>query len=109
VSVQTGAILTSVTTTKTVYSIALQSNVYQFVTVNSILQAEAGITKTEPTQLAVRQAIDLAVYATILQGAQKKLWNFADPEASRELLEKFALSDAVTPTELPGMAKKPEG
>lgn len=108
VSVQSGAILTSVTTTKTVYSIALQSNVYQFVTVNSILQAEAGITKTEPTQLAVRQAIDLAVYATILQGAQKKIWSFADPEASRAVLEKFAASDAVTPTELPAGAKKPE-
>jgi curli production assembly/transport component CsgG len=108
VSVQTGAILTSVTTTKTVYSIALQSNVYQFVTVNSILQAEAGITKTEPTQLAVRQAIDLAVYATILQGAQKKIWSFADPEASRAVIEKFATSDAVTPTELPAGVKKPE-
>ncbi len=58
VSVQTGEILTSVTTTKTVYSVGLQANVYQFVSINKLLQAEAGITKTEPTQLAVRQAID---------------------------------------------------
>ena len=71
-------------------------------------QAEAGITHTEPTQLAVRQAIDLAVYATILQGAQKKIWSFADPEASRAALESFASSEVVTPTDLPGGVKKPE-
>jgi curli production assembly/transport component CsgG len=106
VSVQTGAVLTSVTTTKTVYSVGLQSNVYQFVSVNSLLQAEAGVTKTEPTQLAVRQAIDLAVYATILQGVQKKVWSFADPDASRALLESFALGE-VTPSDLPGGLKKP--
>ena len=107
VSVQTGAVLTSVTTTKTVYSVGLQANVYQFVSVSSLLQAEAGVTKTEPTQLAVRQAIDLAVYATILQGAQKKIWNFADPDASRTLLDSFASSDGVTPSDLPGGLKKP--
>jgi curli production assembly/transport component CsgG len=107
VSVQTGAVLTSVTTTKTVYSVGLQANVYQFVSVSSLLQAEAGVTKTEPTQLAVRQAIDLAVYATILQGAQKKIWNFADPDAGRALLENFASSDGVTPSDLPGGLKKP--
>jgi curli production assembly/transport component CsgG len=107
VSVQTGAVLTSVTTTKTVYSVGVQANVYQFVSVNSLLQAEAGVTKTEPTQLAVRQAIDLAVYATILQGVQKKVWSFADPDASRALLENFASSEAVTPSDLPGGLKKP--
>jgi curli production assembly/transport component CsgG len=108
VSVQTGAVLTSVTTTKTVYSVGLQANVYQFVSVSSLLQAEAGVTKTEPTQLAVRQAIDLAVYATILQGVQKKIWSFADPEASRALLENFVSSEAViAPSDLPGGLKKP--
>ncbi len=107
VSVQTGAVLTSITTTKTVYSVGIQANVYQFVSVNKLLQAEAGITKTEPTQLAVRQAIDLAVYSTVLQGAQKGLWTFANPAEGSALLESFASSEAVTPTELPGRVKKP--
>lgn len=105
VSVQTGEILTSVTTTKTVYSVGLQANVYQFVSINKLLQAEAGITKTEPTQLAVRQAIDLAVYATVMQGAQKRLWSFADPEG-RALLDEYVARDAVTPIPLGGMSKK---
>jgi curli production assembly/transport component CsgG len=100
VAVQTGEILTSVTTTKTVYSVALRGNVYKFVAADQLLQAETGITRTEPTQLAVRQAIDLAVYATIMQGAQKGVWHFADQKRGRELLEKYRKQEAVTPIAL---------
>src|SRR5580704_5974404 len=53
VSVQTGEILTSVTTTKTVYSVGLDANVYKFVSIDQLLQSETGFTRTEPTQLAV--------------------------------------------------------
>jgi curli production assembly/transport component CsgG len=97
VSVQSGEILTSVTTTKTVYSVALRANVYKFVSIDKLLQAEAGITRTEPTQLAVRQAIDLAVYATIMQGAQKRIWKFADEVAGRALLDRYRAQDAIAP------------
>jgi len=105
VSVQTGEILTSVTTTKTVYSVGLQANVYQFVSLNKLLQAEAGITRTEPTQLAVRQAVDLAVYATVMQGAKKRLWSFADPDG-RALLDAYVAHDAVTPISLEELSKR---
>lgn len=59
VSVQSGEVLTSVTTT-TVYSASIQGNAFKYIAANELLQIEAGITRTEPTQLAVRQAIDLA-------------------------------------------------
>jgi curli production assembly/transport component CsgG len=100
VAVQTGEVLTSVTTTKTVYSVALRGNVYKFVAADQLLQAETGITRTEPTQLAVRQAIDLAVYATIMQGAQKGVWHFADQTRGRELLENYRKQQAVSPVAL---------
>ena len=106
VSVQTGQILTSVTTTKTVYSIGLQANLYKFVSADQLLQAEAGITHTEPTQLAVRQAIDLAVYATIMQGANKNIWSFADRARGRALLDDYLARDAVAP--LPAPSKSME-
>jgi curli production assembly/transport component CsgG len=106
--VQTGEVLTSVTTTKTVYSIGLRANVYKFVSIDKLLQAEAGVTRTEPTQLAVRQAIDLAVYATIMQGAQKGIWNFADQKSGRALLQSYLSKESVTTTPLPA-AKKSEG
>jgi curli production assembly/transport component CsgG len=106
VSVQTGEILTSVTTTKTVYSIGLQANLYKFVSADQLLQAEAGVTHTEPTQLAVRQAIDLAVYATIMQGVQKGVWNFTDRGRGRALLDNYLARDAVT--SFPAPEKKTE-
>jgi curli production assembly/transport component CsgG len=107
VSVQSGEILTSVTTTKTVYSVALRGNVYKFVAADQLLQAETGITRTEPTQLAVRQAIDLAVYATIMQGTQKGIWRFADQKRGRELVERYRAQQAVTPVALAGKAAAP--
>jgi len=107
VSVQTGEILTSVATTKTVYSVALRTNVYKFVSADQLLQAESGITRTEPTQLAVRQAIDLAVYATIMQGAQKGVWRFADQKRGRELLEKYQAQQTVAPVSVAGKVAPP--
>lgn len=97
VSVQTGEVLTSVTTTKTIYSVGLQGNVFRYVSLNKLLQAEAGFTRNEPTQLAVRQAIDLAVYATIIEGARKGLWQFSDPSAQAVLIEKYLTEDKFEP------------
>jgi curli production assembly/transport component CsgG len=96
-SVQSGEVLTSVTTTKTVYSIAVDVNEYKYVAVNKLLQIEGGFTRNEPTQLAVRQAIDLAVYATIIEGARKKLWSFADPNEQAVLIDKYLHDDKYEP------------
>jgi curli production assembly/transport component CsgG len=97
VSVQSGEVLTSVTTTKTVYSASIQGNAFKYVSVNKLLQVEAGITRTEPTQLAVRQAIDLAVYATVIEGARKHLWKFRDPVAQNNLIQKYLAVDKFEP------------
>lgn len=97
VSVQSGEVLTSVTTTKTVYSASIQGSAFKYVAVNKLLQAEAGITRTEPTQLAVRQAIDLAVYATIVEGARRKLWRFADPASQENIIRKYLAEDKFEP------------
>ena len=97
VSVQSGQVLTSVTTTKTVYSVSVQGSAFKYVAVNKLLQAEAGITRTEPTQLAVRQAIDLAVYATVVEGARRKIWRFADPVAERSIVQKYLAQEKYEP------------
>ncbi len=93
VSVQTGEVMLSVTTTKTVYSAGISANVYKFVSTDKILQAEAGYTRNEPTQLAVRQAIDLAVYATIMEGARSGIWNFSNPAAAAPLVSEYIKRD----------------
>ncbi|MCW2318761.1 curli production assembly/transport component CsgG [Rhodoblastus acidophilus] len=93
VSVQSGEVLTSVTTTKTVYSAGVSANVYKYVSVDKILQAETGVTRNEPTQLAVRQAIDLAVYATVMEGARAGIWTFADPKLGAVLTQQYVERD----------------
>lgn len=99
VSVQSGEVLNSVTTTKTIYSIGLKGNAYRFYAVDRLLQAEAGITRNEPTQMAVRQAIDLAVYATVMDGVRKHVWAFADPVRGRKMLDEYLAHDRSEPAE----------
>jgi curli production assembly/transport component CsgG len=97
-SVQNGEVLLSVTTTKTVYSVAVDINEYKYVALNKLLQIEGGFTRNEPTQLAVRQAIDLAVYATIIEGARQNLWSFTDPRQQKALIDKYLREDKVEPS-----------
>ncbi|EKF19957.1 CsgG/HfaB family protein [Nitratireductor pacificus] len=89
VSVGTGEVSESVTTTKTVYSVLLRGSVFKFIAIDEILQAEAGFTRNEPVGIAVRQAIELAVYSLIVRGARNGLWQFNDPNLQSELVQKF--------------------
>jgi curli production assembly/transport component CsgG len=89
VSIKTGEVLASVTTNKTIASVALDGNVFRFVEPSAILEVEAGYTKNEPKQLAVRQAIEKAVYALIMQGAHVGVWHFADRVKGQKLVSAY--------------------
>ncbi len=89
VSVLSGEVLLSVTTTKTIYSVGLSSSVNKFVAVDQLLQAEAGFTHNEPTQLAVREAIELAVYSLIVEGAEQGLWHFQNRPFEQTVIERY--------------------
>ncbi len=78
VSVQTGRVLASVTTTKTIYSMQLHSSAYLFAAVDELLQAEMGYTKNSPATLGVREGVQLAVYSLIFEGVKNHLWEFKD-------------------------------
>lgn len=90
VSVRTGEVLSSVVTSKTVASVALQSNVFKFVSYDELMEFEAGVTANEPTQIALQQAIEKAVYALIMEGANGGLWEFADKAAGQVWLDRYA-------------------
>jgi len=83
VSVSSGEVLKSVTTTKTIYSVGAQAHAFRYVALDRLLEAEAGVTRNEPPQLATRQAIELAVYALIMEGARDGLWTFRDKVAGK--------------------------
>ncbi|MGJ8544703.1 MAG: CsgG/HfaB family protein [Sulfitobacter sp.] len=86
VSVQTGEVLSSVQTEKTIYSLADQFSVFRFVAVDRLLELDAGFSVNEPTGIAVRQAVELAVYDLILEGAEKNIWQFQDAGAQQQLI-----------------------
>ena len=81
VSVQTGRVLASVTTTKTIYSMQLLCSAFMFAAVDELLQAEMGFTKNSPATLGVREGVQLAVYALIFEGVKNHLWDFKDRAA----------------------------
>jgi curli production assembly/transport component CsgG len=82
VSVKTGEVLASVTTSKTITSYAVDANVFRYIGATSLLETENGFTTNEPALLALQQAIDKAVYGVIMEGVDLKLWNFADQNAA---------------------------
>lgn len=78
IDIRTGRIMNSVSTTKTVYSQQLQSGVFKFVSFKELLEAEAGFTRNEPSQLCVKEAIETGVIHLIVQGVRDNLWQLRE-------------------------------
>lgn len=89
VSVSTGRVLTSVTTTKTIYSILVRGGTFRFVSVDELLEIEAGFSKNEPEQIATREALELAVISLIIEGAKSGQWTFADTAAGKAIINEY--------------------
>lgn len=89
VSVLTGEVLVSVTTDKTIYSVGLQGQASRYVGFNRLLQIEGGVTTNEPRQLAVRQAIEKAVHALVVEAAEHGYFKFADEDKGREVIRSY--------------------
>jgi curli production assembly/transport component CsgG len=79
VSVQTGEVLLSVSTTKTIISTGNSLTFFRFYDMGTrSLEAEVGHTINEPVNYAVRVAIEQAVVEMIKEGERRKLWKFAE-------------------------------
>jgi curli production assembly/transport component CsgG len=89
VSVQTGRVLASVTTTKTIYSLNVGVSGFLFAAVDELLQADVGVSKNSPATLAVREAIQLAVYSLIFEGVKSGLWEFKNPAAGMAFMREL--------------------
>ena len=108
VSVQTGRVLASVTTTKTIYSTSVGANAFQFAAVDALLQADIGVTKNSPATLAVREGIQLAVYSLIFEGVKNNLWEFRDTAAGAAFMRELELHrKAVPPPPVAVVAEAP--
>jgi curli production assembly/transport component CsgG len=111
VSVQTGEVLDSVSTTKTIYSYEIHPSYFRFVNFYDLLEAEGGVTHNEPAQLAVREAIDAAVVHLILQGVQHGQWQLKNPaDWNTPLIQRYLKSEQTeTKITLRSQPDEPEG
>jgi curli production assembly/transport component CsgG len=77
VSVQTGEILVSVSTTKTIISTGSSLTAFKFFDMGTRnLEAEVGNSINEPVNYAVRAAIEQAVVELVKEGERKKYWSY---------------------------------
>lgn len=89
VSVRSGEVLASVTTSKTIASYALSGSAFRYVGYKELLEAETGVTYNEPDQLALQQAVEKAVYALVMEGVDLKLWRFSDDLEGMIALDRY--------------------
>lgn len=74
VDVMTGQVVNSVSVTKTIFSHEISASVYKFIDYKELLQMEAGYSTNEPSQLAVKEAVESAVIHLTLQGVRDRAW-----------------------------------
>ncbi|MDC7995801.1 CsgG/HfaB family protein [Altibacter sp. HG106] len=75
VSTSNGKILKTVYVSKTILSQAIDASLFRYVNFQRLLEVETGITKNEPVQLAMKDAIEKAVEALIVEGIEENLWS----------------------------------
>ena len=77
VSVSSGRVLMTVAAEKSIASYASGADVFKFLDLGTkALELENGYTINEPTNYAVRAAIEAAVIEMAYEGVRKGLWNF---------------------------------
>lgn len=76
ISTNNGKILKTVYTTKTILSQQVDVGIFRFVKLKRLLEAETGFTYNEPSEMAVKEAIEKAVESLIIEGVMEGLWSF---------------------------------
>ena len=77
VSVSTGRVLLSVAAEKSIASYRTGADIFKFIELGTrSVEVETGYSVNEPTNLAVRAAIEATVIEMVYEGVRKGLWNF---------------------------------
>lgn len=78
VSTNNGKILKTIYTTKSILSQEVSAGFFRYVKFRRLLEAETGYTYNEPTEMAITEAVEKAVYSMILEGVNDNLWGFEE-------------------------------
>ena len=85
IGVQTGEILLTVSSTKTIASTSNGSDVFRFLDLGTrALEIESGNAANEPVNYAIRTAIEYGVLQMLYQGKELGLWEWAEPVISKD-------------------------
>jgi curli production assembly/transport component CsgG len=107
VSTDTGEVLATTSVHKAVGSYAISGGTFRYVSLDKILEAEAGLTQNEPKQIAVQQSIEKAVRSLIIEGAELGIWSFRDTAEGRDIIsdyKKEKYGTKITPAAISPMA-----
>jgi curli production assembly/transport component CsgG len=105
IDIRTGKILTTVSTSKSIYSYEVRPSVFKFVNVKDLAQFEAGMTRNEPAQLCVREAIESAVVFLVVQGLKDHHWELKnEKDWDDSLVKAYAFDDGALPLPEPQAA-----
>jgi curli production assembly/transport component CsgG len=89
VSTQTGEVLKTVHTTKTILSQELDGGAFRYVDADLLLETEAGISYNEPTTMAVTEAIETSVRDLVVEGIRDGLFSPRDSSAARTAIADY--------------------
>ncbi len=96
ISTNSGKIFKTVYTSKTILSQQVDASLFRFVDFQRLLETETGFTYNEPSEMAVKEAIEKAVVALIYEGFSERLWaprdstEYTGPGMQNYLYEKSA-------------------
>jgi len=101
VAVQTGEILLTVSSTKTIASISNGADVFRFLDLGTrALEIESGNAANEPVNYAIRTAIEYGVLQMLYEGKEQGLWEWEEPvtaEVTEDSIEYINLVDDWIP------------
>ncbi len=89
ISVKNGEILSSVNTSKSIFSVKMDVGVFKFIAFKQLLEVETGFSSNEPPQMAVLEAIEKSVYDLIVEGAINGLWKFKDEKKGQYIIDQY--------------------
>lgn len=96
VSTQNGKILKTVYTTKKILSQKVSGDMFRYVKFKRILEAETGFSYNEPSEIAVREAIEKAVQSLVVEGLFDGLWELQNPkDINNELIQSYVGEKAM--------------
>ena len=90
ISTSSGEILKTIYVSKTILFQSMDASFFRYVKFKRLLEVETGITKKEPLQMAVTEAIEKGVESLVIEGLKDGLWTCKASESElKELIDNY--------------------